>query len=64
MSFATGLMYEDETWTYVAVDSSKIPFNHPDVHRSHLKSNSYIKMGWKGFGEQHVFVYCILPGIV
>ena len=46
MSFATGLMYEDEIWTYTAVDSSKIPFIHPDVHHSHLKSNSYIK--WEG----------------
>ena len=46
MTFATGLMYEDETWTYKAVDSSKIPINHPDVHRSHFKSNSYIK--WDG----------------
>lgn len=43
MSFATGLMYENETWNYVAVDSAKIPVNHPDVQTSHLKSNSYVK---------------------
>ena len=46
MSFATGVMYEDEIWNYIAVDSSKIPVNNPDVHRSHFKSNSYIK--WDG----------------
>ncbi|MES1220442.1 MAG: DUF481 domain-containing protein [Bacteroidota bacterium] len=47
MSIATGLMYENEIWNYVAVDSSKIPANHPDVHSSHIKSNSYIKWDTK-----------------
>ncbi len=43
MSFATGLMYENEIWDYVAVDSAKIPIDHPDVRTSHVKSNSYVK---------------------
>ncbi len=46
MTFATGLMYENETWDYAAVDSSKIPSNPIDVKTSLLKSNSYIK--WEG----------------
>jgi hypothetical protein len=43
LSIASGLMYENETWDYIAVDSSKTPVNHPDVHASHVKSNSYVK---------------------
>lgn len=46
MTFATGLMYENEIWDYAAVDSSKIPINLVDVKTSLLKSNSYIK--WEG----------------
>lgn len=46
MTFATGLMYENETWDYAAVDSAKIPANPVDVKTSLLKSNSYIK--WEG----------------
>ena len=47
MSVATGLMYENETWDYIAVDSAKTPVDHPDVHTSHLKSNSYVKWDLK-----------------
>ncbi|MBS1574819.1 MAG: DUF481 domain-containing protein [Bacteroidetes bacterium] len=47
LSVATGLMYEDEIWNYTAVDSSKIPLNHPNVHSSHIKSNNYIKWDTK-----------------
>ncbi len=46
MTFATGLMYENETWDYDAVDSTKIPPNPVDVKTSLIKSNSYIK--WEG----------------
>jgi len=46
MTFATGLMYENETWDYSAVDSSKIPPNPVNVKTSLIKSNSYIK--WEG----------------
>lgn len=46
MTFATGLMYENETWDYAAVDSVKIPANPVDIKMSLLKSNSYIK--WEG----------------
>ncbi len=47
MTFATGLMYENETWNYDGVDSSKIPTVHPDVQTSVFKSNSYIKLEGK-----------------
>ncbi|MGC4036930.1 MAG: DUF481 domain-containing protein [Chitinophagaceae bacterium] len=47
LSIASGVMYEDEIWTYTAVDSSKIPTIHPNVHSSHVKSNSYIKWDTK-----------------
>ena len=46
MSVATGLMYENELWNYVAVDSAKIPPNPVNQKTSKLKSNSYIK--WEG----------------
>jgi hypothetical protein len=46
MTFATGLMYENELWDYAAVDSSKIPLNAANIRTSLIKSNSYIK--WEG----------------
>jgi Protein of unknown function, DUF481 len=46
MTFATGLLYENETWDYAAADSSKIPVNAPDIKTSFLKSNNYMK--WEG----------------
>ena len=46
MTFATGLMFENEIWDYAAVDSSKIPANPVDIKTNLLKSNSYIK--WEG----------------
>lgn len=46
MTFATGLMYEDELWNYTAVDSAKIPANAVPQASRELKSNSYIK--WEG----------------
>ncbi len=46
MTFATGLMYENEEWDYTAVDSNKIPAVSPNIHTSLLKSNSYMK--WEG----------------
>ena len=46
MTFATGLMYENETWDYSAVDSAKIPPNPVNIQTSLVKSNNYIK--WEG----------------
>jgi hypothetical protein len=46
IALATGLMYENETWDYTAVDSAKIPANPVAQHTSLLKSNNYIK--WEG----------------
>jgi hypothetical protein len=46
MTFATGLMYENELWDYAAVDSSKVPPNPVNIRTSLIKSNSYIK--WEG----------------
>src|ERR1700712_3331951 len=46
MTVATGIMYENELWNYVAVDSSKIPANPVNQKSSELKSNNYIK--WQG----------------
>jgi Protein of unknown function, DUF481 len=46
MTFATGILYENEEWNYTAVDSSKIPFNPINQKTSLLKSNNYIK--WEG----------------
>ena len=46
MTFATGLMYENEEWDYTAVDTNKIPAIHPNIQTSLLKSNSYMK--WEG----------------
>jgi hypothetical protein len=46
MTFATGLMYEDELWNYTAVDSAKIPPNHPNQRSVEFKSNNYLK--WEG----------------
>jgi Protein of unknown function, DUF481 len=43
MTFATGVMYENEAWNYSAVDSSKIPANPVDQKRSLIKSNNYVK---------------------
>ncbi len=43
MTFATGVMYENEAWNYVAVDSSKIPPNPVTQNTSVIKSNNYIK---------------------
>ncbi|HVZ56073.1 MAG TPA: DUF481 domain-containing protein [Chitinophagaceae bacterium] len=46
LTFATGLMYENERWDYAAVDSAKIPANPSDRTTSLLKSNNYLK--WEG----------------
>jgi hypothetical protein len=46
MTFATGIMYENESWNYVAVDSAKIPPNPVNQKTSVIKSNNYIK--WEG----------------
>jgi hypothetical protein len=46
MTFATGLMYENEQWDYTAVDTNKIPAFAPDIKNSFVKSNSYMK--WEG----------------
>ena len=46
MTFATGVMYENEEWNYTAVDSSKIPGNPIDQKTSIIKSNNYVK--WEG----------------
>jgi hypothetical protein len=43
MTFATGVMYENEAWNYAAVDSSKIPANPVVQNRSVIKSNNYVK---------------------
>lgn len=42
-----GLMYEDEEWNYVAVDSSKIPSNAGTVRKQLAKINSYLRFDWK-----------------
>ncbi len=44
---ATGVMYEQEQWNYVAADSSKIPKDGSGVKVEYIKSNSYIKFEWK-----------------
>lgn len=46
MTMATGLMYENELWNYIAVDSGKIPVNAVNQKSNELKSNTYIK--WAG----------------
>lgn len=43
MTFATGVMYENEAWDYAAVDSSKIPTNPVTRKTSVAKSNNYVK---------------------
>jgi len=43
MTFATGVMYENEAWDYAAVDSSKIPANPVSQKTSVVKSNNYVK---------------------
>jgi hypothetical protein len=46
MTFATGVMYENEAWNYAAVDSAKIPPNPVVQNTSVIKSNNYVK--WEG----------------
>jgi Protein of unknown function, DUF481 len=46
MTFATGVMYENESWNYAAVDSSEIPPNPVSQKTSVIKSNNYVK--WEG----------------
>lgn len=46
MTFATGIMYENEIWDYAAVDSSKIPAQPVNRKTSVVKSNNYMK--WEG----------------
>ncbi len=46
LTFASGLMYENERWDYSGVDTNKIPLVHPDIQTNVLKSNNYIK--WDG----------------
>jgi hypothetical protein len=43
ITFATGVMYENEAWNYAAVDSSKIPANPVNQKTSVIKSNNYVK---------------------
>ncbi|MDP4262246.1 MAG: DUF481 domain-containing protein [Bacteroidota bacterium] len=43
MTFATGIMYENEAWDYAAVDSAKIPANPVTLNTSVIKSNNYVK---------------------
>jgi hypothetical protein len=43
MTFATGIMYENEEWNYTAVDSSKVPANPVNQKTSLIKSNNYLK---------------------
>jgi len=42
-----GLMYEDEKWSYAAVDSAKIPPGAVSVQRNLIKINSYVRLDWK-----------------
>ncbi|MGZ4021721.1 MAG: DUF481 domain-containing protein [Flavisolibacter sp.] len=42
-----GLMYEEEKWSYAAVDSVKIPVNAIPVHTQWIKINSYLRFDWK-----------------
>ena len=45
-SFASGVMYENETWNYTAVDSALKPAIQNNQIKSLLKSNSYVR--WEG----------------
>ena len=47
LSAATGIMYETETWNYVAVDSALKPLLEKNQVTSLLKSNNYIKLEGK-----------------
>jgi len=49
-----GLMYENEQWNYVAVDSSKIPVNANTVVKKLAKINSYIRFDWKASDNSDV----------
>jgi len=42
-----GLMYEEEKWDYIAVDSSKIPVDPTPVIKKLAKINSYLRFTWK-----------------
>ena len=42
-----GLMYENEEWNYVAVDSSKIPPGARPIITRFAKINSYLRFDWK-----------------
>jgi len=42
-----GLMYEEEKWDYIGVDSSKIPVDALPVLKELAKLNSYIRFNWK-----------------
>ena len=46
LSAGVGVMYEDELWNYIAVDSTKIPPGATTVSPKAMKSNNYIK--WEG----------------
>jgi hypothetical protein len=53
---ALGLMYEEEKWDYVAVDSAKIPADVTPVLNKLLKINSYIRLTWKP--NENNFITC------
>lgn len=42
-----GLMYEEEKWDYIAVDSAKLPADITPVIKKLIKINSYIRLTWK-----------------
>ena len=49
-----GLMYENEKWNYVAVDSSKIPLSANPVTKRLAKINSYLRFDWKASSNSSV----------
>jgi hypothetical protein len=55
-----GLMYEDEKWNYVAVDSSKIPTGAAFVTTQLAKINSYVRFDWKASDNSTIAFNCFL----
>lgn len=46
ISLATGLMYEEERWSFAGVDTANIPPNASNIQSNHLKSSNYFR--WEG----------------
>ena len=46
ISLATGLMYEEERWSFSGVDAANVPPNASNIQSNHLKSSNYVR--WEG----------------